>query len=88
MDAGVLDVALASWGDASVVAIIKNDGVLGETRGFKIVENFSDLGIEVRNDVVIMGNIATDAGEIRKVGAQRHLRGIEASLAFLFFARK
>ena len=79
--AGVFKVAFATWGDATVIAVIENDGVFIEPVGGEVVEDFSDLGIEVGNDVVVVGNVAANAREIGKVGAECDFGGIESGFA-------
>ena len=65
MSPAVLEIAFAAWGDAYVVAVVEDDGVITEAGIFQFIEKFSDLGVEGRHRVVVDRDVGPNFGQIR-----------------------
>ena len=76
VQAGVGGPTLAAGHTAAVVAVVKDDRVLGEAGGGEFFEAGPGVGVGSGDLVIVLRPILADLGQIRMVGGDPHLRRI------------
>ena len=69
-------VAFSARGWAAVIAVVEDNGVVCQSIGFKLSEDFANLRVGGSHDVVVAGDVATNFREVGHVTRKSELGGI------------
>ena len=90
VEAGEEGPALTAGHPRTVIAVVENDGVVGDSGSFQFLELSPDLSIHLGQLVMVLGPVFAHFGVVRMVGGHAHLGrimnldvGASADLAFV-----